>query len=116
MSIRVRRGFNFSSIGCRNTTLDRYTTPLTGWVAEPEQTLRPHVDPLEKALGIPFREMELEAERKPHPGPYTMETVFEYDRGGAAWMRSVGRQFRFIVKLIVGGFLMAALLAAVFTR
>ena len=92
------------------------TTPLTGWIMEPEQTLVPHVEPLKKALGVPFRELESDAERRPHPGPYTMDTVFEYDRGGAARMNSTGRQFRFIVKLGVGGFLLAALLAAIFAK
>lgn len=79
---------------------DGKTLPLTDWEQKPDETLRPHVDPLEKALKVPYRELQLEGERKNHPGPINMDTVFEYDEGKAARGMAIQRYTSRLMKTV----------------
>ena len=91
---------------------DGSTAPLSRAEADYETALSPHIEPLSRELGVPFRLWKTAREtgvlRKPHPGPVTLETIFETES-----VKDVrfARQKRWLalVALIVflGGFIQA---------
>ena len=60
---------------------DGSTARLSRAEADYETALSPHIEPLSRELGVPFRLWKTAREtgvlRKPHPGPVTLETIFE---------------------------------------
>ncbi len=81
---------------------DGTTTPLSNWKREPRPTLEPHVAALEKALKIPYRALQVEAERKAQLGPFSPDTSFDYYEGEEAKKQELKRAGIFFLKVAAG--------------